>query len=316
MALVLTTWIPATRVQPETGPHSSSVPSFDVLGAALLIVWLVALLLGLALSTAAADLRVPLALLAVFAVALAAFLRHESRHPEPIIRPSLFRDAPFTLMNLQSIAANYAAFSILLLAPYFLVRARGLDAVTGGLVLALAAIGSVAGSSIAGRLASRYAVANIACSGLAMSVGGLLGIALLARHPSLIGVATALVVQGIGIGLFYVAYADLVTGRLPLKDRGVAGSLTNLTRTIGVVAGATAHAAIQRFGEAAARQAGASEAEAFLAGFEAAFLGAALAAAVAFGLAVLQVRVGRWPSPSLIGPTAVDTGTDDRRSNP
>jgi len=42
-----------------------------------------------------------------------------------------------------------------------------------------------------------------------------------------------LIVQGIGLGLFQLAYADIVTSALPLGDRGVAGSLTLLTRMFG-----------------------------------------------------------------------------------
>ena len=44
--------------------------------------------------------------------------------------------------------------------------------------------------------------------------------------PGTMRTSAGLLAQGIGLGLFQVAYTDLVTGRLPLRDRGVAGSLT------------------------------------------------------------------------------------------
>jgi hypothetical protein len=50
---------------------------------------------------------------------------------------------------------------------------------------------------------------------------------------------TGLVVQGIGLGLFQLAYADIVTAALPLAERGVAGSLALLTRTLGTVTAAS-----------------------------------------------------------------------------
>ena len=104
--------------------------------------------------------------------------------------------------------------------------------------------------------------------------------------------AEALVAQGFGVGLFNVAYTDLVTATLPLKDRGVAGSLTMVTRTIGVVAGATLHAQIQRTAEAAARDAGAAPDAAFVAGFQAAFMAAALVMAGGLVLCLLQAMRG------------------------
>jgi MFS family permease len=48
-----------------------------------------------------------------------------------------------------------------------------------------------------------------------------------------------LAVQGVGLGLFQLAYSDIVIAALPLKDRGVAGSLVLLTRTLGTVAAAS-----------------------------------------------------------------------------
>ena len=45
--------------------------------------------------------------------------------------------------------------------------------------------------------------------------------------------------QGVGLGLFQLAYSDIVTAALPLRDRGVAGSLVLLTRTLGTVTSAS-----------------------------------------------------------------------------
>jgi hypothetical protein len=94
---------------------------FDALGA-LLVVWMSALLLAFAIPAGFLGPFGPLALGALGMIGLAAFLVREARHPEPIIRPSLFRDADFAVLNAASIAVNFAAFSVLLLVPYYLVR--------------------------------------------------------------------------------------------------------------------------------------------------------------------------------------------------
>ena len=48
-----------------------------------------------------------------------------------------------------------------------------------------------------------------------------------------------MLVQGVGMGLFQVAYFDTVTATIPARNRGVAGALGMATRTIGTVSGAT-----------------------------------------------------------------------------
>jgi hypothetical protein len=55
----------------------------------------------------------------------------------------------------------------------------------------------------------------------------------------LAGLVVALAVQGLGLALFTLAYTDVVTATMRREDRGVAGSLTQLTRTIGVVSAAS-----------------------------------------------------------------------------
>lgn len=280
-ALALSWLIP--RRQP---PGASG--GFDFAGALLLVVWLVALLMALALRTEMAGAGVRLTLLATALGAFALFLVHEGRHPEPIIRPGLFSDLGFALVNAVSIVVNYGAFSILLLVPYFLVRTAGLEPGAGGLVLALAALGTVAGSWLAGRVAQRVSTVKLVIAGIVLSLAGLSAISQWSAATGLGLIALALIVQGAGVGLFNVAYTDLVTATLPLKDRGVAGSLTMVTRTIGVVAGATLHAQIQRTTEAVALKAGATPDAAFIVGFQAAFRAAVLVVAGGLVMCLLQ----------------------------
>jgi Zn-dependent protease len=85
-------------------------------------------------------------------------------------------------------------------------------------------------------------------------------------------------VQGIGVGLFQVAYTDIVLRSSPRADRGVAGSLSVLTRTIGTVTGAALLTLIfNRIGHGAT-----SEPAVFLFAFAAVFkiVGVAVAASV------------------------------------
>jgi hypothetical protein len=80
-------------------------------------------------------------------------------------------------------------------------------------------------------------------------------------------VALLLMVEGVGQGLLTVAYTDIVTSTLSVRDRGVAGSLSQLTRTLGIVSGASVLTALQASGAA-----GLTGIDGFLAGYRHAFL--------------------------------------------
>ena len=55
-------------------------------------------------------------------LAFAAFIFRESRAARPIIAVEILKQPGFALLNLVSVLANLAAFSVWLLVPYFLAR--------------------------------------------------------------------------------------------------------------------------------------------------------------------------------------------------
>jgi MFS family permease len=210
---------------------------FDVLSGAAMVVGLVAMLL--ALNRLREVSAVWFALLS--ALAFAAFIFRESRAVVPIIAVEILKDRGFALLNLVSVLVNLAAFSVWLLVPYFLARVPAYSLAESGAILATAAAGAALAAPIGGRLtgprlisAQQLAIAGAAANGIGLLLLG----AWTEQTPTILRIA-ALVVQGVGLGLFQLAYSDIVTGALPLRDRGVAGSLVLLTRTLGTVTAAS-----------------------------------------------------------------------------
>jgi len=265
----------------SAAPARSGDRPFDAAGAMLLAAWTGAFVLALA---AADETRMWLALLAV--CAFAGFVVRGSRIAEPILRPALFRDARFTILNLLSIATNLAAFAVPLLGPFYFARVSGLDALGIGSQLGVWAGGALAGAALAERLGRQFGLERSGFVGIALCVAGLASVGTWSAQTGLVAAAAALFALGFGAGVFQVAYADRVMATLPRRDRGVTGSLTMLTRMLGVAAGATLLTALLRDAEAAALNAGAGMEEAFLEGFRFAFRCAAagLGACLAVGL--------------------------------
>jgi MFS family permease len=210
---------------------------FDAAGGALLALALSFLLLALNRLHAPG---VDTALFVVLAgVGFVLFYRQERRFPQPIIDFRYFRDAGFTMINVMNALINLSAFSIMLLAPFYLSRIPGLSLPQAGLILAASPFGIILAAPIAGRLATGYKPRLIALLGCALSAAGLVGISLSGTSPDILILALSMAVQGFGLGLFQVAYFDIITEALPARNRGIAGALGMATRTIGTVTGAT-----------------------------------------------------------------------------
>jgi MFS family permease len=262
-------------------PHPES-RQFDLLGAILLVASMGMLLLALVLSQRPSGSV--WTTLGLFAAALAVLHRYVMRSlnsAEPIIRPELFADAAFAIPNVMNALANLAGFAILLLTPYYLMNVLHLSAVMSGLMLALAYTGALAGAPVAARLVPWLGRRPTAFAGIVLVGLGLLPLGLTGATAAVPTVAFLLVLEGVGQGLLNVAYTDLVTDTLPERDRGVAGSLALLTRTIGIVSGASILTALHAHGAAGGD---------FLAGYRFAFLGAGGGLLIALALSCLWWR--------------------------
>ncbi|HLB99596.1 MAG TPA: MFS transporter, partial [Acetobacteraceae bacterium] len=217
-------------------PSAAARERFDALGAALLVLTIGALLLTLN------QLRAPVVAAAFAVVTLAGmwgFIRQERRVQQPIIDLRLFRIRGFAAVNLGHALMNFSGFAIMLLMPFYLDRVAGLKTLALGLVLAASPLGMILAAPIAGRLAGRIGPGRLTVAGAVCAAVALAGIALLAGQAAVSVLALAMFAQGFGMGLFQVAYFDIVTATIPRQDRGVAGSLGMLTRTGGVVLGAS-----------------------------------------------------------------------------
>jgi MFS family permease len=217
-------------------PQRQAADRFDILGGIALVFGLVTMLL--AINRLRELSAIWFGLLSV--VAFAAFIFRESRAARPVIAVEILRQPSFALLNLVSVLANLAAFSIWLLVPYFLARVPGYALTESGIILAMAAAGTVLAAPIGGRIAGRHIrTERLAIAGAASIGGGLLLVAAWTEQtPTMLRIA-GLTVQGVGLGLFQLAYSDIVMAALPLRDRGVAGSLVLLTRTLGTVTAAS-----------------------------------------------------------------------------
>jgi len=224
--------------------------------------------------------RAPIAIgVAMVAMAWTARSRTRSRVSRmplsrAILRVKVLRYAALAFL------ANYAQFAIWLLVPFYLVTARAVPPLAGGLLFALTPFTTALTAPSAGWAADRMGARWPAVVGLAVETFGLFAISRLDIESTLAQLAVGLVLVGLGVGIFQVSNLAEMMSAFPRAQQGAAGGLAFLGRTLGSAAGVQITAMLFD-----ARL----PAEGFLRAFQWAFLGATAAAGLAVVIGLMPV---------------------------
>ena len=279
--------------QTQTTPRRSVREPVDIIGAILLALGISTLLLTLnRVQHLKGQEFLAFLLLATATTCLFGFFHWEKRVAQPIVNLGLFRAGGFAGLNIASVLIYLTSFSVLLLGPYYLVRLTGLSAIIAGGVLGASFVGSLIASPLAGWAVERVPAGRVAALGASVCAAGLVLIG--SWEPGAAGQAITilgtLMLQGFGVGLFQVAYMDIVMRTLPRHHRGVAGSIAMLSRSVGVVTGATLLTLIFHTIEATRLADGYMPAASFLTGFRATFWSAGAVAGLASLLVLFATK--------------------------
>jgi MFS family permease len=233
IAFVLSMIVPA---QTQAGRHRK----LDIAGAVLLVLSIASFLLILnLLQRPMINWPIVAALSLGFAICLLGFILQESRAPEPIIRIGIFRNLDIALLQIASIAINFAGFAILLLFPFYLAGETDLSLSIAGMVLAMSPLGMAVAGLMGTWLVSRVSPKQLTLASPFLTAMGLIAIGLLSPTLSIPLMIPPMFAVGVGLGLFQLAFTDRTVAAMSRSDRGVAGSLFMVTRLVGTVAGAS-----------------------------------------------------------------------------
>jgi MFS family permease len=181
---------------------------------------------------------VPLGVLA-FAMAWA-FLPPDGVVPQA--RAGAAPDGLNTLL-LAGLAANALVTAVvmttLVVGPFYLSGSLGLDSARTGLVMSCGPLAAALTGVPAGRAVDRYGAAQVALSGLGCMLAGCALLALLPSSAGIPGYALPLAICTTGYALFQAANNPAVMGAVAPGRRGAASGLLNLSRNLGLIAGAS-----------------------------------------------------------------------------
>lgn len=269
-------WLPrAGRADPRP---------FDALGAVLLAIVLGAFVVGVgqldssALGASVASARV-WPWLVVLAVGLLGLWRVEQRAADPVIPPPLLAVPRLRVVGLIALAAGLVEAAVVFL-PDVVVLRFGLDAADASLSLLPLVATLAVGAPLAGALLDRFGARVVVQSGLALTIGGLVALALAPLGWAVFYVAGGFVGLGmsalLGAPLRYVVLHEAGEGH-----RAAGQAMLTLCVSVGQIVGATAIGGI------------AGSTVSALAGYRSSLLVVAVACALALMLStVLRGRVG------------------------
>lgn len=229
------------------------------------------------------------------------FVRHERATPEPMLRVSMFRDVALSSLVVARSLSFVATASLQILLPVYLISLRSMSETKAGAILILPAVGMGISAQITGRASDRIGSRPFMLAGLSVLGIGALVFAAMSGATAVALVVGLVLVNGLAMGSFNVPNNSAILGAIPPTELGVMGALTNLARTVGTVGGQAMAAAIVA-GVMAGRgfdvpldeiESTPGAGDAFVAGWGAAFVAAAVVAAIALFLVAIPGRSKR-----------------------
>jgi EmrB/QacA subfamily drug resistance transporter len=231
-ALAAGTWfIPAV-------PRRDAAERFDRVGALLFMAGLASLLLALnqGHQWGWASWQVA-ALLAASVVLLAVFLAVETRLKHPMLDLSLFRNHVFSASVTAAVLNYICMASIGFAMPFYLHAAHGLSMKRTGLLLTVQPLAMALAAPISGTISDRIRSSLPSVVGMAILAGGTLLMLWIGPHTSLLYLAVAFCITGLGTGIFISPNNSALMGSAPSNRQGIAAGMLATARNVGIVLG-------------------------------------------------------------------------------
>lgn len=226
---------------------TSERPRFDHLGTLLLALTLGAYALAMTMGRGHFGVLNGVLLLAAV-IGAGVFVRVEANAKSPLIRLTMFQNPVLSAGFAMSALVTTVVMATLVVGPFYLSGALGLDTAHIGLVMSAGPIVSALTGVPAGRVVDRFGAHRMSIAGL---IGMMLGTIILPLLPTRLGIPgyiAPLVVITAGYALFQAANNTAVMTNILPEQRGVISGMLNLSRNLGLITGASVMGAVFALG--------------------------------------------------------------------
>ena len=166
-------------------------------------------------------------------ILLVIFGMFELRQKSPVFNMNLFRNAKFTSSNIAALCSYIAVMVVTTILNYHFQYVRGWDAQMAGLILIITPILMAIMAPNAGKLSDKIHPQKLAAMGMGIATVALLILTFLNKSTPLYIVVIAMILQGIGMGLFSSPNMNAIMSSVPPKDAPTASASQATMRTIG-----------------------------------------------------------------------------------
>jgi MFS family permease len=215
----------------------------DTMGTLLLALTLAAYALAMTIGRGRfGPLNMALLSAAVFGAGL--FVRAEARAGSPLIRLAMVRDPVLSASLAMSALVSTVMMATLVVGPFYLSGALGLDAALVGMVLSVGPLVAALTGVPAGRIADRFGAQRMTIVGLIGMAAGSFILSLVPATLGIPGYIAPIAVITVGYALFQTANNTAVMTDIRPDQRGVVSGMLNLSRNLGLITGASVMGAV------------------------------------------------------------------------
>ena len=166
-------------------------------------------------------------------IILVAFGAYELRQKSPVFNMNLFKNKKFTSSNIAALCSYIAVMVVTTILNYHFQYVRGWDAQMAGMILIITPIIMAIMAPNSGKLSDRIHPQKLAAIGMGIATVALLILTFLNGDTPIYLVILAMVLQGIGMGLFSSPNMNAIMSSVPPKDAPTASASQATMRTIG-----------------------------------------------------------------------------------
>jgi MFS family permease len=151
----------------------------------------------------------------------------------PIFEVRLLRNSKFLSSNLASIISYIAIFAIATILNYHFQYIRGWDAQLTGLILVVTPLMQAIVTPQSGKLSDRMNPQKLAACGMGLVTLSLFLLIFLTKTTPLWIVIVAMILQGVGFGIFSSPNTNTIMSSVPEEDTSMASAAVSTMRVIG-----------------------------------------------------------------------------------
>jgi EmrB/QacA subfamily drug resistance transporter len=230
-------------------------------------------------------------LLALAVALLGAFVAIERRSAAPLVPFRIFRLRTLTGANVVGVLLGASLFSMFFFISLYMQQVLGYSPIHAGLSYLPLALMIIVAAGIGGQLVTRFGFKPILAAGMLSVSAGLIWFSQVSVHGSFLAdILGASLLAALGLGFGFVTSTIAAVSGVKEREQGLASGLINTSQQIGGALGLAVLSTIATTRTNNAIASGSNLHHALTDGFQSAFLGGAIIAALGFVATLVLIR--------------------------